>query len=145
MVEKAVYIKDINQEIWRIIQQSHQLVDSVLMAEKQVRQELGEDNIFEKDQNGQVKRNKFRQPIHSEEFTNLLNKKLNGMVERQMMRSIEATANFWYTAWVNAGKPDLSNMDPEEQTKESKKQLKKELARLKKGHLTNVKSESEFK
>jgi hypothetical protein len=31
---------------------------------------------------------------------------LNGMVESQMEKA--ATAQFWYTAWVNAGKPDLS-------------------------------------
>jgi hypothetical protein len=27
------------------------------------------------------------------------------------MKAVTATASFWYTAWVNAGKPDLVNMD----------------------------------
>ena len=29
------------------------------------------------------------------------------MVERRMRQSIFAVASFWYTAWVNAGQPDL--------------------------------------
>lgn len=32
---------------------------------------------------------------------------LNGMVERRMRQSIFAVASFWYTAWINAGQPDL--------------------------------------
>jgi hypothetical protein len=32
---------------------------------------------------------------------------LNGMVERRMKLSIFSVASFWYTAWVNAGQPDL--------------------------------------
>jgi len=30
-------------------------------------------------------------------------------VERQMKRSIKMIADFWYTAWVNAGQPELGN------------------------------------
>jgi len=29
------------------------------------------------------------------------------MVERRMRQSIYAVASFWYTAWVNARRPDL--------------------------------------
>jgi hypothetical protein len=32
------------------------------------------------------------------------------MVERRMRQSIYAVASFWYTAWVNAGQPDLKNL-----------------------------------
>ena len=34
-----------------------------------------------------------------------------GMVERRMRQSIYAVASFWYTAWVNAGQPDLKNLE----------------------------------
>ena len=43
---------------------------------------------------------------------------MNGMVEKQMRAAIKFTADFWYTAWVNAGKPDLSDMDPDYITKQ---------------------------
>ena len=32
------------------------------------------------------------------------------MVERRMRQSIFAVASFWYTAWVNAGQPDLKEL-----------------------------------
>jgi hypothetical protein len=66
------------------------------------------------------------------------------MVERQMNLSCIDVANFWYTAWVNAGKPDLSSLDPSELTKRNSKQLKQELKLWKKGKLFGVESEKEF-
>ena len=32
------------------------------------------------------------------------------MVERRMRQAIFAVASLWYTAWVNAGQPDLSGL-----------------------------------
>ncbi len=32
------------------------------------------------------------------------------MVERRMRQSIFAVASFWYTAWINAGQPDLISL-----------------------------------
>ena len=32
------------------------------------------------------------------------------MVERRMRQAISSVASFWYTAWVNAGQPDLSSL-----------------------------------
>ena len=32
------------------------------------------------------------------------------MIERRMRQSIFAVASFWYTAWVNAGQPDLGKL-----------------------------------
>ena len=34
------------------------------------------------------------------------------MIERRMKQSIEAVASFWYTAWVDAGQPDLGALLP---------------------------------
>jgi len=35
---------------------------------------------------------------------------LNGMIEKRMRMSIYAVASFWYTAWVDAGQPDLTQL-----------------------------------
>ena len=32
------------------------------------------------------------------------------MVERRMRLAIVSVASFWYTAWVNAGQPDLRGL-----------------------------------
>ena len=36
------------------------------------------------------------------------------MVERRMRMAIYAVASFWYTAWVNAGQPDLTHLSNKE-------------------------------
>ena len=35
---------------------------------------------------------------------------MDGMVERRMRAAIHDVSSAWYTAWVDAGQPDLSNM-----------------------------------
>ena len=47
-------------------------------------------------------------------FSTAYDKKLNGMIERRMRQSIYAIASFWYTAWVNAGQPDLKTLSGKE-------------------------------
>ena len=32
------------------------------------------------------------------------------MVERRMRDAVFAVGSFWYTAWVNAGQPDLNHL-----------------------------------
>ena len=61
-----------------------------------------------------------------------------------MKLAIYNLACFWYTAWVNAGKPDLAILDPAELTKANRKKLEEELALFKKGKLVGFKSESEY-
>jgi hypothetical protein len=48
---------------------------------------------------------------------------LQGMVERRMKQSIFAVASFWYTAWVNAGQPDLKNLGNKTFTEEENKEF----------------------
>jgi hypothetical protein len=37
-------------------------------------------------------------------------KLLDGMVERRMRASIKMTGDFWYSAWVDAGQPDMKSL-----------------------------------
>jgi hypothetical protein len=45
------------------------------------------------------------------EFADAYQIALQDMVERRMRAAIHAVGSAWYTAWVDAGQPDLSNMD----------------------------------
>jgi hypothetical protein len=56
-------------------------------------------------------RNGLTVRVYSREFTEAYAFALNGMVERQMKNSIKMIADFWYTAWINAGQPDLNTDD----------------------------------
>jgi hypothetical protein len=48
---------------------------------------------------------------------------LKGMVERRMRESVFAVASFWYTAWINAGQPDLKTLVSKEFTAEELKEF----------------------
>ena len=84
------------------------------------------------------------QTIFSEEYATALHVSLKGMVEEQMRASVQACSDFWFTAWVNAGKPDLSALDPAALTKRNTKQFKQEYKLWKQGKLFGVESEKEF-
>ena len=60
---------------------------------------------------------------YSSAYSNAYNEKLKGMVERRMRQSIYAVASLWYTAWVNAGQPDLTKLTNKEFTKEDLKEF----------------------
>jgi len=141
---EANYITDVEKETWNIIFDTHKLVDELLLADKTTKEDFDKDKIYEKDAEGNVVKNKFKQSVVSKEYCNAFNKNLKGMVEQQMRKAIVNTGNFWYTAWVNAGKPDLSDLDTAELTQRNELLLKKDLELWKKGKVFGVKSESEF-
>jgi hypothetical protein len=96
------YIKDPVDMGFTIILESYQLVDSVLAMERKAREGIPESDLFT------TKKERGRTVyLYSEEYYNRYHKLLNGMVERRMKDSIRRVASFWYTAWMNAGKPDL--------------------------------------
>ncbi len=105
MIGKAVYIKDPGKYIWDRVLESAKASDSVLLFEKELTKQFPDDKKYAfEDRNGKT----IRQ--YSSAFTIAFDKKLNGMVERRMRMSILSVASFWYTAWVNAGQPDLRDL-----------------------------------
>lgn len=102
IIGKANYIKDPGEFIWDRVLESGKAADSVLKFERDLTLEFKDDRKYSFEQrNGVV----IKQ--YSSAFTIAFNKKLDGMVERRMRQSIYAISSFWYTAWVNAGQPDL--------------------------------------
>ena len=104
-IGKAAYIKDPAAYIWERVLESARASDSVLLFEKELSKEFPPDRkyAFEERNNTIVRQ-------YSSAFTIAFDKKLDGMVERRMRLSIYSIASFWYTAWVNAGQPDLKSL-----------------------------------
>lgn len=104
-IGKAEYIKDPSAFIWQRILESAKASDSVLRFEKELSQKFRPDR-----KRGFESRNNKRMEQSSSDYTVAYDKMLNGMVERRMRQSIYSVASFWFTAWVNAGQPDLSGL-----------------------------------
>ncbi|MEO8234474.1 MAG: zinc dependent phospholipase C family protein [Flavobacterium sp.] len=143
-VEKAVYLKDVSAETWAIIKNSHELVDQLLLVDKNTKANFDKDKLYKKDEKGELILNKYKQKIQSNEYAEAFHKALNGMVESQMRHSIKDVSNFWYTAWVNGGKPNLDDLDAKVLTKSNSNRLRKENKLLnKKGKLFGLESVKE--
>ncbi|MBC7449804.1 MAG: S1/P1 Nuclease [Hymenobacteraceae bacterium] len=129
-VAAPTVIADPTAEVWRIIASSHAAVDTILAVDKKLRTELGEKGLVEVDEAGAPKKNRFGQPVHSAVYAERLHTALHGMIVRRMRASISATAAFWYTAWVQAGQPDLKALDAAAVTQRNDFPLRDELRRL---------------
>lgn len=103
LVGKAIYINNPSEYTWNILRASYSAHDSVLNLEKELNSKFPADRkyAFEEKGNQLVK-------VYSLEYTKAYNALLLGMVERRMQEATLAVGSFWYTAWVNAGMPDLN-------------------------------------
>ena len=108
-IGKADHIKNPADFIWQRVLESAKAADSVLTIEKELSKTFPADQKFSFEE-----RNGITIRQYSTAFTTAYDKKLNGMIERRMRQSIYAIASFWYTAWVNAGQPDLKTLSGKE-------------------------------
>lgn len=108
-IGKAEYIKNPAEFIWARVLESAAAADTVLTYEKELSKQFPGDQKFSFEE-----RNGITIRQYSSAFSKAYDKKLNGMIERRMRQSIYAVASFWYTAWVNAGQPDLTKLSNKE-------------------------------
>ena len=104
-IGKAEYISNPLEFCWKRILESAAASDSVLRIEKELTATFPSDQKYAfEERNGKILRQ------YSSSFSRAYNHQLNGMVERRMRQSIHAVACFWFTAWVDAGQPNLAEM-----------------------------------
>jgi hypothetical protein len=121
---KATYIDDVQKAAWVAINGSFAAVDSVLKFERELSKKFPDDRKFAFEQKGSLVIRAY-----SPEYALAFDRMLGNMVERRMRESIALVGSLWYTAWVNAGQPDLYKLTDtpvvEEEQKFSTEQEKK--------------------
>lgn len=128
-VGKASYEKDVINYAWDVVYASHQCVDSVLLIEKQLTEEMPEDAKYVYETRGTATMRNY-----SKDFSREYHLRLNTMVERRLKASILGVGSMWYTAWVNAGQPDLSELmkiAPSQELEAELEELEKEFEKKK--------------
>ncbi|WP_133281916.1 zinc dependent phospholipase C family protein [Cardinium endosymbiont of Culicoides punctatus] len=103
-VGQASYINDPLTHIWKIIRQSHTLVNKVLDLEKQISEQSAAITKYSFEQEGNLTKKQY-----SFEFSTAYHEALEGQVEERLKESIIQTGNFWLTAWIDAGCPNLDD------------------------------------
>lgn len=120
-VGRATYVNDIPAYAWKAVTRANNALDSVLSFEKQLFEVSGKRKFnFE---------TKGRQTVRvvAYSYARSYHEMLNGMVERQMKQSIKMIGDLWYTAWVDAGQPDLKKLVDYKPTQEDLERRKAEL------------------
>lgn len=128
---RAEYIAKPQQKIWEIIKSSFSSLDSVLLLERKLSNSFPSDQKYAYEQRGSSSATK----VYSREYSAAYHEALQGMVERQMRNAILNVGSFWYTAWVNAGSPDLSKFPSKEVSDSLKLVIQKEEMEWKAGKL----------
>ncbi|MBX2901084.1 MAG: S1/P1 Nuclease [Cyclobacteriaceae bacterium] len=120
-VGPATYLPNVQLAAWDFIKASNQAVDSVLWLERELATSQNESKFsFESKGKQTVK-------VYSESYAASYNKLLHGMVERLFRLSIKRTGDIWYTAWVDAGQPDLKKLIDYKPSAEELEKRKQEL------------------
>jgi hypothetical protein len=121
LVGRARYVDRPLDEAWEAVRASNLLVDSVLGIERRLSTEYPEDRkyVFEDRGRGGMR-------TYSREFSKAYEDAMQGMVEERMNASIVAVGSFWYSAWVNAGQPDLNRLEQKDVSDSLKAVIKAE-------------------
>ena len=106
LVGKAQKIDQPLSYFWDIVWDSHNLLDEVLSIEKNLRSQFPEDQQLCYDE-------RLDRTIKTQcpEFSRAYHEALNGMVEHRMQDAILSIGSVWFSAWVDAGQPDLSKKE----------------------------------
>jgi len=108
-VGQGVYLQQISKKVWEAFEGSFALVDSVLKIERSISKHFKESRKYTWEKRGNV-----MTKVYSFTFCQEYNDSLHGMVENRMRKSIELLSSLIYTAWINAGQPDLEQMPIDE-------------------------------
>lgn len=125
--KKAKYITSITQATWDIIWHTHSLLPEMFAQEIEVSKQFNDSTKYE----WKIRWGKNRR-FYSSDFARAYNKALGNSINKQLLLSAENIASFWYSAWVDAGKPDLTTLID---TPVNNKKLKGELKLYKKNKL----------
>ncbi|WP_316803835.1 zinc dependent phospholipase C family protein [Pedobacter nototheniae] len=105
VVGKAIYIENPLKEAWKIIKHSHNLVDTVLKLEAELNKTFPSDQKYSFSE-----RNNTILKQYSVPYSKAYHGQMNNMVEKQMRNAILQIGSFWYSAWIDAGQPELKNL-----------------------------------
>jgi hypothetical protein len=105
----ATYTGKASELVWAAFEQSFGLVDSVLRLELELSNKIGELANYSWEPRGATVIK-----VYSKAFCEAYHAALGDMVENRLRASVKLLGVLIYTAWVDAGQPELNHMPVEE-------------------------------
>ena len=102
---KAKYIENPLAEAFKICRTSFNEVDSVLRLQRILNKQFPVSKRMVR-----IKRGNRYVMDYSVPYSRAYHKLLKGMVQRRMRMAIASVGSYWYSAWVDAGQPDLDKL-----------------------------------
>ncbi len=105
LVGQAEYIARPKEHYWKLVLDSHLMLDSVFAIEKALSLQFPPDRQYCYEERLDVLvRTQCR------EYAETYHQRLGGQVEKRMRDAIHAIGSAWFTAWVDAGQPNLMRL-----------------------------------
>ena len=102
---QATYIKNKEQAVWTAVRRAHALLPIIFSKEKEVSKKFTTGTKYRiQNRKGKEVKN------YTGAFAKAYSAALGTTINDQLMNSANMVADFWYTAWVDAGKPDVSKL-----------------------------------
>jgi hypothetical protein len=105
---KARYLKQPERAVWRAIRQTWLLLDDVFKEEREVSRSFTDSTKYRV----QIRKGK-EYKSYTSAFAKAYSARLGKTINQQLVRSVDLVADFWYTCWVDAGRPVLSALGKE--------------------------------
>jgi hypothetical protein len=129
-VGKARYIENPLNEAFKICRSSFSAADSVLRFERIVNRTFPSDKKY-----AMVRHGNRSVKDYSDAYAKTYHIALKGMVARKMRSAILEIGSFWYSAWVDAGQPDLNKLIDKPLSIQEKKKIQRESALYRNGKI----------
>jgi hypothetical protein len=126
----AEYLSNPTEKIWETLDHSHSLLTSMFSLEKEVSKQFNDSTKYRVQM-----RNGREVKYYTSTFAKAYSAALQPTINDQLLRSSNLIADFWYTCWVDAGKPDLHPLLKQPLSHDEKKQIKHEEKAWKKNQL----------
>jgi len=127
---KARYLSDPAASIWESVRRAHGLLQQMFEEERQASAGIPDSVKY------RVEHRYGRDiKVYTPAFAKIYGARLGSMVNDQLLHSADQIADFWYTAWVDAGKPELNALLPAPLTRKDKRAMCVESKDYRKGRL----------
>lgn len=102
---KVRYLRNPIKDVFRAIKRAHELVPDMLAKEVETTQSFTDSTKYRYQmRNGKQSRS------YTTAFAKAYAEKLKPTINQQLLHSADLIADFWYTAWIDGGKPNLNEL-----------------------------------
>lgn len=105
-VGMAYYLDEPLTAAWKAVEESFACLPKVFNFEREV-----QNSIPEADKYSYIVKNNQQVRVYSIAISEAYHQKLEGMIEARLQAAILSVASFWFTAWVDAGQPNLKDWE----------------------------------